>query len=114
MNEAQLERFRAIAEAMQTEPTNWQWVGPHMSQRHFGITKTRAEAYVRMFGGEAREMDPPGPPKTYLYEVMYCVNSDDIHVDVVSSPTPMSDEEVRIRFTREFPHRTPLEVNRLA
>jgi hypothetical protein len=56
MNEAVLSQFRAIAEAMQTEPTNWQWVGPHMSQRMFGITETRAREYAKRHGGIAREM----------------------------------------------------------
>lgn len=57
MNTAQLQAFRAIAEAMQTEPTNWQWIGPHMSQRMFGITESRAKAYAQRHGGEAKEME---------------------------------------------------------
>ena len=56
MNEAALTYFRAIAEAMNTEPTDWEWIGPHMSQRMFGITETRAKAYAQRFGGEAKKM----------------------------------------------------------
>lgn len=51
-----LQYFRGIADAMQTEPTDWQWIGPHMSQRMFGITQSRAEEYARLYGGEARHM----------------------------------------------------------
>lgn len=57
MTHAQLNQFRAIAEAMQTEPTDWQWIGPQMSQRMFGITEQRAKAYAERHGGEARRMD---------------------------------------------------------
>ena len=53
--DATLEAFRAIAEAMQTEPTTWQWVGAHMSQRMFGITERRAKDYAQRFGGIAQE-----------------------------------------------------------
>jgi hypothetical protein len=56
MNHATLEQFRAIAGAMQSEPTNWQWVGPHMSQRMFGITEKRAREYAARHGGDARPM----------------------------------------------------------
>ncbi len=56
MNEATLTAFRAIAEAMQTEPTDWQWIGPHMSQRMFGITEKRAKAYAERHGGVAQKM----------------------------------------------------------
>ncbi len=56
MTDAALIQFRLIADAMNTEPTTWQWIGPHMSQRMFGITKTRAEAYAARHGGVAREM----------------------------------------------------------
>ena len=55
MNDAALTHFRALAQAMNTEPTDWQWVGPHMSQRMFGITQARAEAYAARHGGEARK-----------------------------------------------------------
>jgi hypothetical protein len=52
----QLETFRAIADAMQTAPTNWQWIGPHRSQRMFGITEQRARAYAERHGGVASAM----------------------------------------------------------
>ncbi len=54
MNDAALFQFRAIAEAMNTEPTTWQWVGPHMSQRMFGITEQRAKDYAARHGGVAQ------------------------------------------------------------
>jgi hypothetical protein len=57
MNEATLIQFRAIAEAMQTATTDWQWIGPHMSQRMFGITEQRARDYATRHGGEARKME---------------------------------------------------------
>ena len=57
MNHATLESFRSIAAAMQTEPADWQWIGLHMSQRMFGITRTRAEAYAQRHGGEAKRME---------------------------------------------------------
>lgn len=55
MNGAALQSFRDIAAAMQTAPTNWQWIGPHMSQRMFGITEERAKAYAQRHGGEAKK-----------------------------------------------------------
>jgi hypothetical protein len=57
MTEASLLQFRALAEAMQTAPANWQWIGPHLSQRMFGITEQRALAYAARHGGEARLME---------------------------------------------------------
>lgn len=57
MNTAQLQAFRSIFDTMQTEPTNWQWIGVHLSQRMFGITKSRAQAYAERHGGIAKEMD---------------------------------------------------------
>lgn len=54
--ETLLNEFRAIADAMQTEPTDWQWVGPHLSQRMFGITARRAKDYAARFGGRAEQM----------------------------------------------------------
>jgi len=58
MNDTTLLTFRAIAEAMAgPAPQNWQWIGPHMSQRMFGITEQRARAYAARHGGEARQMD---------------------------------------------------------
>ena len=56
MTDATLEGFRQIAAAMQTEPTDWQWIGPHMSQRMFGITEKRAKEYATRHGGEAKRM----------------------------------------------------------
>ena len=56
MHDAQIEAFRAMAEAMQIEPTDWQWIGPHLSQRMFGITETRAKAYAERHGGVAQRM----------------------------------------------------------
>jgi hypothetical protein len=56
MNQATLIQFRAIAAAMQSESTDWQWIGPHMSQRMFGITESRAKAYAARHGGEAKQM----------------------------------------------------------
>lgn len=56
MTNAQLEAFRAIADAMQTEPTDWQWIGQYMSQRMFGITEARARAYAEKHGGVASKM----------------------------------------------------------
>lgn len=59
MNDTTLQAFRDIAASMNTEPTTWQWIGPHMSQRMFGITEARAKAYAERHGGEARLMDDP-------------------------------------------------------
>ena len=56
MTAATLNAFRQIHEAMQSEPTDWQWIGPHMSQRMFGITETRAKAYAERHGGIASKM----------------------------------------------------------
>ena len=50
----ELEHFRALARAMEGEATDWQWIGPHMSQRMFGITEKRAKAYADRHGGTAR------------------------------------------------------------
>jgi hypothetical protein len=55
MNNATLSQFRAIAEAMYPS-SNWEWIGPHMSQRMFGITEQRARDYAARHGGIAREM----------------------------------------------------------
>jgi hypothetical protein len=56
MTEAEFSYFRRIAAAMQTQPTDWQWIGKHLSQRLFGITEKRARDYARRFGGEAKRM----------------------------------------------------------
>jgi len=57
MNDATLHAFRDLAASMQTAPTTWQWIGPYMSQRMFGITEARAKAYAARHGGEARPME---------------------------------------------------------
>lgn len=55
MTDATLTAFRAIAAAM-IGPADWQWIGPHMSQRMFGITRERAEGYAKAHGGKAEPM----------------------------------------------------------
>jgi hypothetical protein len=56
MNAQTLQAFRDLAAAMQPEPTDWQWLGPHMSQRMFGISEARAKAYAERHGGAAERM----------------------------------------------------------
>ena len=56
MNDAQLNAFRTIAASMQTEPTDWEWIGKHISQRMFGITEKRARNYAEKHGGTAKQM----------------------------------------------------------
>lgn len=57
MNDATLEGFRKIAAAMAGDtPTDWEWIGASMSQRMFGITQERAEAFAARHGGTARRM----------------------------------------------------------
>ena len=53
---AQTLYFRSIAAAMQPEPTDWQWEGKWISQRHYGITEKRARELQAKHGGEARKM----------------------------------------------------------
>ncbi len=65
MNAAQLEAFRSIASAMQSDPQNWEWIGPHMSQRMFGITEARAKGYAERHGGTARPMPAINPASRY-------------------------------------------------
>ena len=60
MNENVLQSFQAAYEAMQTEPCDWQWIGPHVSQRFFSITQARAEAYAAKYGGTAYHMQTDG------------------------------------------------------
>ena len=55
MNQATLEGFRQIATAMLGDQ-NWQWIGPHMSQRMFGVSRERAERYAKQYGGQASQM----------------------------------------------------------
>ena len=57
MNSATLQMFRQISEEMQTEPTNWEWIGEHMSQRMFGITEARATQFAANHGGTAKRME---------------------------------------------------------
>lgn len=57
MNDAQLDAFRQIAQNMNGEPQDWQWVGPHLSQRMFGISEQRAKDYAKRYGGEAKQME---------------------------------------------------------
>ncbi len=56
MTDPVLALFRTLADSMNTEPTTWQWIGPHMSQRMFGITESRAKAYAERHGGVASKM----------------------------------------------------------
>jgi len=56
MTDATLQAFRDIAEQM-IGKADWQWIGPHMSQRMFGITQERAESYAKAHGGIAQCMD---------------------------------------------------------
>jgi hypothetical protein len=68
MNEAALMGFRQLAAAMAgPEPQNWQWVGPYMSQRMFGISEKRAKEYAARHGGEAKKM----PPQPAAWEIEY-------------------------------------------
>lgn len=57
MNDATLQYFRSLSDAMQSEPTDWQWIGQWMSQRMFGITEKRAKEYAARHGGTASKMD---------------------------------------------------------
>ena len=57
MRDAELAYFRSLYETMAgPEPRDWQWIGPHMSQRIFGITEKRARAYAERHGGTASKM----------------------------------------------------------
>jgi hypothetical protein len=57
MNDAILSQFRTLAAQLAgPEPQDWQWIGPHMSQRMFGITEARAKAYAERHGGTAKRM----------------------------------------------------------
>lgn len=59
MTDATLSMFRTIADEM-IGRADWQWIGPHMSQRMFGITKERAEAFAKSHGGRAEPMKKGG------------------------------------------------------
>ncbi len=54
MTDSTLQAFREIAEQM-IGKADWEWVGPHMSQRMFGITEQRAKDYAARHGGTARK-----------------------------------------------------------
>lgn len=57
MNDATLLAIREIADALESDqPRDWQWIGPHISQRMFGITEFRAKDYARRHGGAAAKM----------------------------------------------------------
>lgn len=56
MNDAQLQGFRKIADQMLGADRDWQWIGEHASQRHFGISRERAEDFAKRHGGEAKKM----------------------------------------------------------
>jgi len=56
MNDATLDQFRTLAEAL-IGRADWEWVGPHLSQRMFGITRERAESFAKAHGGVARKME---------------------------------------------------------
>jgi hypothetical protein len=55
MNNQQLKNFRNIADQMFPN-RDWQWIGKWESQRMFGISQERAEAYAKRHGGEAKKM----------------------------------------------------------
>jgi hypothetical protein len=57
MNDAIISQFRCFAETLaDNKPQDWQWIGPHMSQRMFGITEQRAKDYAARHGGIASRM----------------------------------------------------------
>ncbi len=57
MNDATLTTFRELADVLAgPAPRNWEWIGPHMSQRMFGISEERAKEYAARHGGRACEM----------------------------------------------------------
>ena len=59
MQDATLQAFREIADQMfPPEQRRWQWIGKWESQRHFGITRERAERFAETFGGTASRMEP--------------------------------------------------------
>jgi len=55
MNDATLQNFQNIAQQL-IGKADWQWIGPHMSQRMFGVTEKRAKEYQAKHGGEAKKM----------------------------------------------------------
>lgn len=58
MTQAQLQKFRELADAMRGDEANdWQWIGRWESQRMLGITEARARAYAERHGGTASKME---------------------------------------------------------
>lgn len=55
MTDSTLTAFRDIADALIGQ-ADWQWIGPHLSQRMFGITRERAERFAKVHGGQAAPM----------------------------------------------------------
>tara|TARA_R100001143_G_C3356007_1_gene132380 strand:+ start:1925 stop:2122 length:198 start_codon:yes stop_codon:yes gene_type:complete len=49
--------LRETAREMGIKEGKWKWIGPHMSQRHFGITKEHAQSLAKRYGGEASLME---------------------------------------------------------
>jgi len=57
MKDAVLHHFRDLADTLAgPEPRNWQWIGPHVSQRMFGIPEGKARTYAARHGGVAQRM----------------------------------------------------------
>ena len=57
MQDATLNHFRTLADLIAGDDLrDWQWIGPHMSQRMFGISEARAKAYAARHGGTASRM----------------------------------------------------------
>lgn len=57
MNDATLDYFRSLADAMAGDTLrDWQYVGPYISQRYYGITEQKAKDLQARFGGDARQM----------------------------------------------------------
>ena len=56
VNAAELALFRRLARELGVIDEGWQWIGPFMSQRMFGISEKRARDYAARYGGEASKM----------------------------------------------------------
>lgn len=72
MTNATLQAFRDIAETM-IGTADWQWIGPHMSQRMFGITRERAEGYAKAHGGTAQPMKAEHVAPSTMTRVIHLV-----------------------------------------
>ena len=59
MTDETLTAFRDIADDLLGKDRDWEWIGPHASQRMFGITQKRADGYAKRHGGTARKMEHP-------------------------------------------------------